>query len=167
VSGQRFFEDLTAGETFTSGTYEVTADEIIAFARQYDPQPFHIDPDAARSSVFGRLVASGSHTAAMTMRMFVDSEIGPSDGSLGAGVDALHWKRPVVPGDILRLHIEVLRLRPSRSKPDRGIVTLKIETRNAAGEVVQTLKLNTIVPRRNGPRGRRGPAPAGSDVSDT
>jgi acyl dehydratase len=134
----------------TSGAYEVTADEIIAFARQSDPQPFHTDPDAARRSVFGRLVASGSRTAAMTMRMFVDSEIGPSDGSLGAGVEALHWKRPVVPGDILRLQIEVFKLRASRSNPERCIVTLKIATRNAAGEVVQTLKLNTIVPRRNG-----------------
>jgi acyl dehydratase len=149
VARQRFFEDLTVGETFTSGSYAVTADEIIAFGRQYDPQPFHIDPDAARTSVFGRLVASGSHIAAMTMRMFVDSEIGPSDGSLGAGVDSLRWIKPVVPGDVLRLHIEIVKLRPLRSKPDRGIVTLRFETRNAAGEVVQTLHLNTIVPRRN------------------
>lgn len=138
------------GETFTSGTYEVTAEEIVAFGRRYDPQPFHIDPDAAQKSVFGRLVASGSHTAAMTMRMFVDSEIGPSDGSLGAGVDSLRWIRPVVPGDVLFLRIEIVKLRPLRSKSDRGIVTLKIETCNAAGELVQTLRLNTIVPRRNG-----------------
>ncbi len=149
VRRHRFFEDLTEGETFTSGSYEVTAEEIIAFGRRYDPQAFHVDPEAARSSVFGRLVASGSHTAAMTMRMFVDSEIGPSDGSLGAGVDALRWLRPVVPGDVLHLRIEIFKLRPLRSKPDRGMVTLKIETRNAAGETVQTLKLNTIVPRRH------------------
>jgi acyl dehydratase len=150
VAKERFFEDLHVGETFTSGTYEVTAEEIIAFARRYDPQAFHVDPAAARSSVFGRLVASGSHTAAMTMRMFVDSEIGPTDGSLGAGVDSLRWMRPVVPGDVLQLQIEIVKLRLLRSKPDRGIVTLKIDTRNAAGEAVQTLKLNTIVPRRDG-----------------
>jgi acyl dehydratase len=149
VIGRRYFEDLTVGETFTSGTYEVTADEIIAFGRRYDPQAFHVDPQAARETVFGQLVASGSHTAAMTMRMFVDSEIGPSDGSLGAGVDALRWIRPVVPGDVLRLRIEVLRLRRLRSNPDRGMVTLKIETRNAADEIVQTLELHTMVPRRN------------------
>jgi acyl dehydratase len=150
VTRQRFFEDLTVGETFTSGTYEVTADEIIAFGRRYDPQAFHVDPQAAQETVFGRLVASGSHTAAMTMRMFVDSEIGPSDGSLGAGVDALRWIRPVVPGDVLHLRIEVLRLRRLRSRPDRGMMTLKIETRNAADELVQTLELHTMVPRRDG-----------------
>jgi acyl dehydratase len=150
VRKQRYFEDLRVGETFRSGTYEVTAEEIIAFGRRYDPQPFHVDPAAAQTSVFGRLVASGSHVAAMTMRMYVDSEIGPSDGSLGAGVDALRWIRPVVPGDILRLRIEIVRLRPLRSKPDRGMLTLGIETRNAADEVVQTLKLNAMVPRRNG-----------------
>jgi acyl dehydratase len=149
--GRRYFEDLTVGEAFKSGTYEVTADEIIAFGRRYDPQVYHIDAEAAHDSVFGRLVASGSHTAAMTMRMFVDSEIGPSDGLLGAGVDALRWIRPVVPGDVLHLRIEVLRLRRLRSKPDRGIVTLKIETRTADDALVQTLELHTIVPRRKGP----------------
>ena len=129
----------------------MTAGEIIAFARQYDPQPFHLDPEAARASAFGRLVASGWHTAAITMRLFITSEFEPPDGWAGAGVDELQWTRPVVPGDVLHLRITLSDLRVSRSKPDRGLVTFRIETLNAADEVVQTLVLKSVVPRRPPP----------------
>jgi acyl dehydratase len=145
---ERYFEDLDVGMTFGSSTYVVSADEIIAFARQYDPQPFHTDPAAAAQSAFGRLVASGWHTAAITMRLLVASEFRPAGGSIGAGADSLQWPRPVVPGDVLRLDIEVAALRPSRSKPDRGVLTLRVRTRNADGEVVQDLSISSIIPRR-------------------
>ncbi len=135
--------------TFASPSYEVTEDEIIAFARLYDPQPFHTEPAAGPGSVFGRHVASGWHTAAMTMRMFIDSEFRPAGGSVGAGVDSLVWPRPVIPGDVLHLTIEVAELRPSRSKPDRGILKLRILTLNAAGETVQDMLIASIVPRRS------------------
>lgn len=148
MSEQNYFDDFTIGQTFTSPEYAVTADEIIAFGRQYDPQPFHIDPDAAPNSVFGQLVASGWHTAAMTMRMLIDSDVRPAGGSVGAGVDALQWRKPVVPGDVLHLVIRVAELRPSRTKPDRGVLRLDVQTVNAAGDVVQTLVINSIVPRR-------------------
>jgi acyl dehydratase len=148
VPDQHYFDDFIVGQTFTSPEYTVTADEIIAFGRQYDPQPFHIDSDAAQHSVFGRLVASGWHTAAMTMRMLIDSDVRPAGGSVGAGVDSLQWRRPVVAGDVLHLLIRVAELRPSRTKPDRGVLTLDVQTLNAAGEVVQTLVINSIVPRR-------------------
>jgi acyl dehydratase len=147
VSASRSFDELVVGSTFGSATYEVTADEIVAFARQYDPQPFHLDPEAARASAFGRLVASGWHTAAITMRLFITSEFEPPDGWAGAGVDDLRWTRPVVPGDVLHLRITLSDLRVSRSKPDRGLVTFRIETRNAADEIVQTLVLKSVVPR--------------------
>jgi acyl dehydratase len=145
---QKFFDDLAVGDVFRSGSYAVTAEEIVAFGRQYDPQPAHTDEASARASAFGRLVASGWHTAAITMRLLVDSAFFPQRGSMGAGVDALRWVRPVVPGDVLHLVIEVAELRPSRSKPDRGLVTLAIETRDAAGEVVQTQRLVSLIPRR-------------------
>ncbi len=148
VPDQRYFDDLTIGQTFTSPEYRVTADEIIAFGRQYDPQPFHLDPEAAQHSVFGRLVASGWHTAAMTMRMLIDSDLRPAGGSVGAGVDLLQWRRPVVPGDVLHLAIRVAQLRPSSTKPDRGVLTLDVQTLNAEGDVVQTLVINSILPRR-------------------
>ncbi len=146
-SGQ-YFDDLHVGQTFSSPSYTVEADEIVSFARQYDPQPFHTDPEAGPASMFGRHVASGWHTAAITMRLFVESGYRPAGGSVGAGVDALRWLKPVVPGDVLHLRIKVTDLRASRSRPDRGIVKLFIETLNAADEVVQDMTVNGIMQRR-------------------
>ena len=144
--GSRYLEDFAVGMTFAGPTYAVTADEVIAFARQYDPQPFHTDPAAAGDTVFGRHVASGWHTAAMTMRMIIDSEVRPAGGSVGAGVESLQWPRPVAPGDVLHLAIEVLDVRVSRSKPDRGIVKMRVRTLNAADDIVQEMIVSTIVP---------------------
>lgn len=148
MPAERFFEDLEVGATFATPTYAVTAQEIVAFASQYDPQPFHLDAEAAKQSPFGRQVASGWHTAAITMRLIVGSDFQPAGGSVGGGAESLQWPRPVVPGDVLRATIEVVELRPSRSKPDRGIVRLRIRTLNAAGEIVQDLLIATIVARK-------------------
>jgi acyl dehydratase len=143
-----FFEDLCVGETFKSGTYEVSAEEIVTFARQYDPQPSHVNPLAGAPSVFGRHVASGWHTAAITMRLLVESEFRPAGGSVGVGIDSLRWTLPVVPGDVLHLEVAVAELRESRSKPHLGVVKLDVLTRNAAGDAVQKLMLVCLVPRR-------------------
>lgn len=137
--------------TFASPSNEVTIDEIVGFARQYDPQPFHLDPEAAAVSAFGRLVASGWHTAAVTMRLMLASELQLASGLVNAGIDSLQWPRPVVPGDVLHVNIEVVELRPSRSKPDRGIVKLRVLTRNAAEAVVQDLLISIIVARAKRP----------------
>lgn len=151
MPADHYFDDLEPGMTFASPTYAVTEDEIVSFAQMYDPQPFHTDPLSAPAGAFGRHVASGWHTAAMTMRMIVESEFRPAGGSVGAGAELLQWPRPVVPGDVLHVRIEVIELRPSRSKPDRGIVKLRIHTLNAAEEIVQDLLVATIVPRKSAP----------------
>jgi acyl dehydratase len=143
----RYFDDLAVGQSFTSPPHLVTSDEIVTFAQQYDPQPFHTDPQAAVASPFGKHVASGWHTAAITMRLLALSDYRPAGGSVGAGVESLQWPQPVVPGDVLRLRIEIADLRRSRSKPDRGVVTLRIRTLNAADELVQDMRVATIVPR--------------------
>jgi len=122
---------------------------ITAFAAQFDPQPFHLHPDAARSSLFGGLVASGWHTAALTMRLLVDGGAPIAGGVVGAGVE-LSWPRPVRPGDVLTVQSEVLEVKPSASRPDRGIVTLRSQTLNQDGEPVQILTSRLVVPRRPG-----------------
>jgi acyl dehydratase len=144
----RFFEDYAVGQKFGSGTLEVTAERIKSFAREFDPQPFHTDEEAARHTFFGGLVASGWHTAAMTMRLFVDSDITPAAGSIGAGGSDLSWPRPVRPGDVLHLESEVVELRPSRSRPDIGIMKVKLTTYNQANEPVQIAYPTMVVPRR-------------------
>lgn len=142
-----WLEDLTVGLRFASGTVAVTAQAIKAFANAYDPQPFHTDEAAAGASFFGGLVASGWHTAALTMRLLVDGT--PIAGGLvGAGTDGLGWPRPVRPGDVLRLESEILEVRPSRSRPEVGLARLRILTLNQAGETVQVLVARLVVPRR-------------------
>src|SRR5436190_5646008 len=121
----RYFEDYAVGQTFGSGTIAVTAERIKSFGREFDPQPFHTDEEAARHSFFGGLVASGWHTAAMSMRLFVDSDITPAEGSIGAGGSDLSWPRPVRPGDVLRLENEVVEPRPSKSRPEIGIMKVR------------------------------------------
>jgi len=136
------------GQKFGSGTVTVTAERIKSFAREFDPQPFHTDEEAAKKTFFGGLVASGWHTAAMSMRLFVESDITPEGGSIGAGGSDLSWPRPTRPGDVLRVESEVMDLRPSKSRPDIGIMKVKLTTYNQANEVAQIAHPTMIVPRR-------------------
>jgi len=146
---ERYFEDFAVGEVLKpSARIRVEKDEIIAFAKKYDPQPFHLDDEAARKSIFGRLVASGWHTAAMTMSLVARSEYRTAGGSIGLGFDELRWPIPVFPGDELRIESEILELRPSKSRPDRGLMKLRTLTLNQNGEAVQELIANAMVPRR-------------------
>jgi acyl dehydratase len=148
--GQIYLDDLRLGERFVTRTYQVTAAAITAFAREFDPQPIHLDPAAARSSVFQGLVASGWHTASISMRLLVENGPPFAGGLIGITAE-LSWPRPTRPGDTLQVHGEVVAITPSRSRPDRGTVTIKTETRNQHGEVVQTFLGKVIVPRRGKP----------------
>lgn len=141
-----FLEDLVVGMPFKSGTIDITAEEIRSFASQFDPQPFHLDDDAARSTLFGGLAASGWHTAALTMRLIVDSL--PFDGGLIGTSCELAWPLPMRPGDRLHAEGEIAEINPSRSKPDRGIVVVRSRTMNQDGGVVQTLTASLLVFRR-------------------
>jgi acyl dehydratase len=146
---ERYFEDFVVGQVHKpSGRVRVEKDEIIAFAKQFDPQPFHLDEEAARKSIFGRLVASGWHTAALTMRLIAGSEYRAATGTIGLGFDGLRWPIPVHPGDELRIENEVLEMRTSKSRPDRGLLKIRTRTFNQDGEVVQELIANAMVPRR-------------------
>jgi len=126
----------------------VEKEDIIAFAQKFDPQPFHLDEEAARKSIFGRLVASGWHTAALTMSLIARSEYRAAGGTIGLGFDGLRWPIPVLPGDELRIESEVLEMRPSKSRPDRGLMKMRTRTLNQNGEVVQEVLGNAMVPRR-------------------
>src|SRR5205809_3247003 len=129
---ERYFEDLKAGDRFKSETYAVSEEQLISFAREFDPQPFHLDATVARETIFQGLVASGWHTAAITMRLFVQT-LNFAEGAVGLGVDELRWPNPVRPGDALRVETEIVDLRPSKSKPDRGIVRIRNVTTNQHG----------------------------------
>ena len=132
-----YFEDCTVGELRRFGRYEVTREEVIDFASRYDPQPFHLDDAAAAQTHFGRLSASGWHTAAMTMRMWVDDMAREQRASLGSpGIDQLRWLRPVYPGDTLSAESELLDKRRSKSRPEMGIVSTRMATFNQDGEKV-------------------------------
>jgi acyl dehydratase len=136
----RYFEDYIVGSVHECGSIAVTEEEVISFARRYDPQYFHTDPDAAVRSPFGGLIASGWHTAAMMMRLLVDNVISSVAGLGSPGVDALRWVKPVRPGDELSIRVTVRSSRRSRSRPDRGIVVFFIEVMNGKKEVVMTLQ---------------------------
>jgi acyl dehydratase len=142
-----FLDDLRIGLRFTSGTHVVDEEQIKAFARQFDPQPFHLDNEAATETLFAGLAASGWHTAALTMRLLVESGMPLAGGIIGAGCE-LDWPNPTRAGDILRVESEVLDVRSSQSRPDRGVVTVRSLTRNQRDEVVQRLTAKLIVPRR-------------------
>jgi acyl dehydratase len=144
----RYLEDLEPGLRYGSGTRTVTLAEIQEFATQFDPQPFHLDPEAAKQTLFGELVASGWHTMSMTMRLIVDGEVRLGWGFLGAGVEAIDWPHPVRPGDTLHIENEVLDVKPSRSKPDRGIARIRITTYNQRDEPVLIATAKVIVPKR-------------------
>src|SRR2546421_5401931 len=146
----RYLEDFTAGQKYGGRTrLAVSAERIKSFAAEFDPQPFHLDDAAARRSIFRGLAASGWHTAAMTMRLLVESELEPAGGIVGAGFDEFRWPAPVRPGDELRVEIEVLAVRPSNSRPDIGVVKIRTTTLNQKGEAVQVNVGNLMVPRRN------------------
>lgn len=141
-----YLEDLHVGQRFTSGSVEVDADMIKAFAREYDPQPFHTDEAAAKDSIFGGLAASGWHTAALSMRLNVDGI--PIAGGIVGGGGEISWPRPTRPGDVLTVESEIVEIVPSRSRPDRGRVTVRFETRNQNGEAVQVATMQLVVLRR-------------------
>jgi acyl dehydratase len=145
---QRHLEDFAPGQVFRSGRLAVTAEAIIAYAREYDPQPFHLDDAAARGTLFGGLAASGWHTASMTMKLLVGSEFRPVGGIIGGGMEELAWPRPVRPGDELRVEIEVLEVRPSQSKPQQGMLRVRCTTLNQRDEPVQVILPRLVVPRR-------------------
>ncbi len=143
-----YLEDLQAGQMFGSGRMRIDSERIKTFAAEFDPQPFHLDEEAARNSIFAGLAASGWHTAAMTMRLLVESDFTPAGGIIGAGFDELRWPRPVRPVDELHVSSEVLCVRPSSSRPSQGLVKLRITTLNQKDEPVQEFIANLIVPRR-------------------
>ena len=147
---EKYLDDYVVGQTYGSGRLTVEKDRIKAFAAEFDPQPFHMDEDAARGSIFGGLAASGWHTAALTMRLLVQSELKPAGGIVGAGFDEFRWPHPVRPGDELHLEIEVLDVRPSQSRPNQGVIKVKTTTKNQNGVAVQISVGNLIVPRRVG-----------------
>lgn len=142
-----YLDDLRVGQRFASRSHALDEAQIKAFAAEFDPQPFHLDDEAAKSTLFAGLAASGWHTAAITMRLLVEGGAPIAGGVVGAGGE-IGWPRPTRPGDILRVESEVLEVTPSRSRPDRGMVTLRSETRNQRGEVVQILTAKLVVPRR-------------------
>ena len=144
-----YLDDLVPGQSFKGTTrLRMETDRIKAFAAEFDPQPFHLDEQAARASIFQSLAASGWHTAAATMRLLVDSEFQPAGGIVGAGFDELRWPRPVHPGDELRVESEVLEVLPSKSRPEQGLVKVRTTTLNQHDEVVQVSVGNLVVPRR-------------------
>jgi acyl dehydratase len=149
VTDKIYLDDLQVGQTFSSAAEEMTEAEILAFAERYDPQPFHLDHEAAKGTLFGGLAASGWHTAAFTMRLNVTSGPKFAGGIVGGGGE-LQWPMPTRPGDVLHVESEVLEITPSRSKPDRGMVVLLSNTVNQDGKVVQISKMKLVVPRRNG-----------------
>ena len=142
-----YLDDFHVGQRFTSATHRMDTEEIKAFARQFDPQPFHLDEAAAKDSMFGGLVASGWHTAAISMRLQVESGLPIAGGMIGIGGE-MSWPQPTRPGDVLRVVSEIMEVTPSRSRPDRGVVRVRSETRNQRDQVVQILDAKLLVPRR-------------------
>lgn len=145
---RRYFEDLDPGTAETFGHYEVTEAEIVEFARQYDPQPFHVDQAAAEASIYGGLIASGWLTAAMTMRMLVDNVIDPETTMGSPGMEEIRWTVPVRPGDVLSVRQEVLDKRALESRPDRGLFRYRSETLNQDDETVMTMVGKGMIARR-------------------
>lgn len=149
-------EDLAVGMTFTAGPHHVTEEAIIAFAREFDPQPFHTDPEAAKSTFFNGLAGSGWHTAAITMKLLVAGAATFDGGAIGLGGE-ISWPRPMRPGDALTVTSEIIDITPSRSKPNQAIVTMRTTTENQVSQPVQILTTKTIV-------FKRGHAPGASSI---
>lgn len=145
----QYLEDFHPGQVFESAPVTVSAAEIIEFAEKYDPQPMHIDPVAAQS-ITGGLIASGWHTASLTMNRFITAGFyNPAPGALGLGCESLKWPKPVRPGDSLRLRLEILAVRPSTRRPGSGVVTNRFTTLNQHNDIVQEMITSVIIARRN------------------
>ncbi|MDB5825816.1 MAG: MaoC domain protein dehydratase [Variovorax sp.] len=147
VKRQLYLEDLAVGDRFTSAEHALDAQQIIDFGTQFDPQPFHIDAEAAKATFFQGLAASGWHTASITMKLLVTSCVPLADGIIGSGGE-IQWPKPTRPGDLLRVEAEVLEIVPSRSQPTRGMVSMRCETRNQHGDVLQRFSPKLVVSRR-------------------
>jgi acyl dehydratase len=156
-----YLDDLQVGQRFATGSHVITESDIKAFAAQFDPQPFHLDEAAAKPSVFGGLAASGWHTAAITMRLLVESRLRIAGGIVGTH-GHITWLQPTRPGDVLTVESEVLEVTPSPAKPDRGHVTVRSNTRNQRGEVVQLMSFKLLAKRRHAPGIRDGSQTIGS-----
>ena len=144
---ERYFEDLKVGDRFKSHAYKVSEEQIISFAREFDPQPFHLDRAVGDQTMFSGLIASGWHTAAITMRLFVQT-LNFAEGAIGLGVDELRWPAAVKSGDELQVEVEIVDLRESRSKPTYGVARLRYVTSNQRSEVVQTMFASALVLRK-------------------
>jgi len=157
ASNALFLEALHVGQRFSSGLHTIDEAQIKAFAAQFDPQPFHLDGEAAKATLFGGLAASGWHTAAITMKLLVESGLPLAGGIIGSGGE-ISWPKPTRPGDTLTVLSEIEEVTPSRSRSDRGMIRVRNETRNQHSEIVQILIAKLVVPRRT-------PAALGPDVS--
>jgi acyl dehydratase len=144
----RFLEDFAVGQTYGTGTLRVDEARVKSFAAEFDPQPFHLDDLAARSTIFGGLAASGWHTAAITMRLLVEGDLKPAGGIIGLGFEDFRWPKPVYPGDELKVKSEVLEVRPLKSRPTQGLIRVRNTTLNQNGEAVQIATGSLLVPRR-------------------
>lgn len=147
-ASDRYFEHYVPGETYGSGEIDVEEGEVLAFARRFDPQSFHVDAEAARQSEYGGLIASGWHTAALMMRLYTQDYLSTVSTLVSPGIDEIRWRKPVRPGDRLSLQVTVLTARVSQSRPDRGIVQSSVEVRNQHGETVMTLTALNFFLRR-------------------
>ena len=143
----RYLDDLQPGDRFVSGEHTLDEAQIVSFAQQFDPQPFHLDHEAAKATLFGGLAASGWHTAAITMRLLVGDGLPLAGGIIGAGGE-ISWPKPTRPADVLHVETEVVSVTPSRSRPDRGMVVVRSETRNRQGDVLQQSVYKLVVPRK-------------------
>ena len=159
-----FLEDLHAGQRFSSASHTIDEGQIKAFAAQFDPQPFHLDGEAAKPTLFAGLAASGWHTAAITMKLLVESGL-PLRGGIIGSAGELSWPKPTRPGDTLTVASEIEEVTPSRSRPDRGMIRVRNETRNQHGEVVQVLVAKLVVPRRTAAAVAPHAAPACRDAA--
>ena len=144
----RYFEDYIEGDVHDCGNITIEAEEMLAFAKQYDPQDFHADPEAAKATPFGGLIASGWLTAGLMMRLYVEHYLTHVASLASPGLDELRWLKPVRPGDCLSVRVTVLKAVPSRSKQDRGAITSLIEVFNQAGDLVMSLRPVNIIARR-------------------
>lgn len=162
MSDPIYYDDLTIGQVFTSRAEPMSRERIVSFAEEFDPQPQHLSEELARSSMFGELVASGWHTAALTMRLQLEILLGRfPGGGMGAQIDKLAWLRPVRPGDTLHAKAEIMDMRLSRSRPDRGLITVQTTTLNQDNEPVQTMTAAILIPRRPQAASPSAPSPSG------
>ena len=143
-----YFEDFSVGRVFDSGTRQLSEQDILGFAREYDPQYFHTDPEAAKQSIFGGLIASGWQTVGVCMRLMCDTYLLETSSLGSPGVDAVRWVKPVYPGDTLRMRATVIAAKPSSSKPDRGMATMRCDVFNQKDELVMHMQSMQMMGRR-------------------